>query len=87
MKETFKLEKELLKMKGDALRIKLFAQTNATKKEILEPFDKLRSLGSYLNNPISQSLLIDLIGKKILTKRNFAYSVIALAVFYLIKRK
>ncbi|UEB49279.1 hypothetical protein [Campylobacter curvus] len=35
------------------MRIKLFAQTNATKKEILEPFDKLRSLGSYLKPHIS----------------------------------
>lgn len=77
-------EKTLLKMKGEALRMKLQAQTRVTKKEIYSPFSSLNVLQQTLKEPVTRSLLLTLLSKKFFTLQNISYLGLGLSAVYLL---
>lgn len=80
-------EKALLKMKGDALRMKLQAQTRVTKKELYSPFSSLNVLQQTLKEPVARSLLLTLLSKKFFTIQNISYIGLGLSAFYLLNNQ
>ncbi len=87
MKDQFAEEKELLIMKGDALRMKLLAQGLRTKQNISDPVAQLKSIGSTLSQPAVRALLLSLINRKLLSVRGLTYSVLGLGAIYLLNNK
>lgn len=77
-------EKELLLLKGDILRMKLYSQSKAAKQEVYQPMNNINLLGSALNQPVIRSLLLAVLSKKILTARNIVISGLGLAAICLL---
>ncbi|WP_386696004.1 hypothetical protein [Lonepinella sp. MS14435] len=87
MKDQFAEEKELLIMKGDALRMKLLAQGLRTKQNISDPVAQLKSISSTLSQPAVRALLLSLINRKLLSVRGLTYSALGLGAIYLLNNK
>ncbi|TCP17870.1 hypothetical protein EV693_104101 [Nicoletella semolina] len=80
-------ETALLKMKGDALRTKLQAQTRSSKKEIYSPFTNgLNVLQTTLKAPIGRSLLVAVFTKLFLTPRRLALLGLGATALYLLNK-
>ena len=79
-------EKELLMMKGDVLRMKLCAQARITKRNVYDPVYWLGVIGSSLNRPIVRSLLLTLLGEKLLTARNVVLSGLGITARWLLSK-
>ncbi|MGC6406006.1 hypothetical protein ACNO7K_06095 [Bisgaard Taxon 45] len=90
MKTELEQEKELLMMKGDALRMKLYAQSDRkqSKQTSANPtfVDSISTVVSSLNQPVVRSLAVSLLSKKLLSSKFLAYSALGVAALYLLNR-
>ncbi|VEI57790.1 transmembrane protein [Pasteurella multocida] len=80
-------EKELLIMKGNALRMKLYGFAKKPKADNSSFLaDSVSQIASSLNQPVVRSLAVSLLSKKILSSKFLAYSALgAIALFLLNK--
>lgn len=83
MKDHFNEEKELLIMKGNALRLKLQRQAINTNKTITNPINQFKRVSGSVFTPI----LLALAKRHLFTKRNIAYSVLGLTSIYLLAKR
>ncbi|MDG6896027.1 hypothetical protein [Volucribacter amazonae] len=83
MKNNLNEEKELLMMKGHALRIQLERQAINTHKTFSHPFEQLRKVRGSIFTP----LVIALIKRRFFTKRRIAYSLLGLTSIYLLAKR
>ncbi len=87
MKTELEQEKELLMMKGDALHMKLYAQSKP--KQVTPHFtfaDSLSMIASSLNQPVVRSLAVSLLSKKLLSSKFLTYSALGMIALYLLNR-
>ncbi|PJG85066.1 hypothetical protein [Conservatibacter flavescens] len=84
MKNQLTEEKELLIMKGDALRMKLLAQSQHTRRNVSQPFAGIKNLGLSFSNPLIRALLFALLKRKLLTVKGLSYSALGLTALYLL---
>ncbi|MGC7560866.1 hypothetical protein [Pasteurella sp. PK-2025] len=80
-------EKELLMMKGDALRMKLYAQSKPKQAAKEGSFvNSVSTIASSLNQPVIRSLAVSLLSKKLLSSKFLAYSALGAVALYLLNR-
>ncbi|WP_439259275.1 hypothetical protein [Lonepinella sp. BR2930] len=87
MKDPLTEEKELLILKGDALRIKLLAQGHHTQQTIAYPLDQIKHVGSTLAQPAIRALFLSLLNRKLLSAKGLTYSALGLGTLYLLNKK
>lgn len=88
MKEVKLTEKELLILKGNALRMRFKAETNKTKNEIIQPFKQVKQTGLVLaNSPAVKTVALDFLAKRLLNMKGIGFSVLGLAAFLLLQQK
>ncbi|WP_244141785.1 hypothetical protein [Mannheimia bovis] len=87
--EDLKLsEKELLIMKGNALRMRFKAETNKTKNDIVQPFKQARNTGlSLISSPVATTAVLEFMLKKFLKTKGVGYSALGLIALFLLKQK
>lgn len=88
MKKELEEEKELLRMKGDALRMRLYAQS--TNRDISSDrlVNSLSVVASSLNQPIIRSLGVSMLSRILLNHKMLTCSVLGgLAIYLLTKDK
>ncbi|QLB39674.1 hypothetical protein HV559_01595 [Mannheimia pernigra] len=85
--EDLKLtEKELLIMKGSALRMRFKAETQKTKNDIVQPFKRVRNTGlSLISSPIGMTAGLQFI-KRFLGAKGTGYSILGMVALYLLQR-
>lgn len=87
MKSQLEEEKELLIMKGEALRMRLEALRSPVKRQLpTQDNDLLSFISSSLEQPIVRSLAISLLSSKLLTARNLLWSGVGLATVLLLNK-
>lgn len=89
MTKTLKLEeeKDLLKLKGEALRMKLSAHGRQAKTQVYQPIHRIQSLGSLLSLPVIRSLAVSFIGRRLLTTKGMAYAGLGLTALWLLRKQ
>lgn len=87
--ENLKLtEKELLIMKGNALRMRFKAETKKTKNDIVQPFKQARNTGlSLISSPVATTAVLEFMLKKFLKTKGVGYSALGLLALFLLKQK
>lgn len=87
--EDLKLtEKELLIMKGNALRMRFKAETKKTKNDIVQPFKQARNTGLLLiSSPVATTAVLEFMLKKFLKTKGVGYSALGLIALFLLKQK
>ncbi|AHG74622.1 hypothetical protein X875_20120 [Mannheimia varigena USDA-ARS-USMARC-1388] len=87
--EDLKLtEKELLIMKGNALRMRFKAETKKTKNDIVQPFKQARNTGlSLISSPVATTAVLEFMLKKFLKTKGVGYSALGLVALFLLKQK
>ncbi|MFA9488035.1 MULTISPECIES: hypothetical protein [unclassified Mannheimia] len=87
--EDLKLsEKELLIMKGNALRMRFKAETNKTRNDIIQPFKQARNTGlSLISSPVATTAVLEFMLKKFLKTKGVGYSALGLLALFLLKQK
>lgn len=87
--EDLKLtEKELLIMKGNALRMRFKAETKKTKNDIVQPFKQARNTGlSLISSPVATTAVLEFMLKKFLKTKGIGYSALGLVALFLLKQK
>ncbi|TLU74734.1 hypothetical protein [Mannheimia varigena] len=87
--EDLKLtEKELLIMKGNALRMRFKAETKKTKNDIVQPFKQARNTGlSLISSPAATTAVLEFMLKKFLKTKGVGYSALGLVALFLLKQK
>ncbi|AHG72239.1 hypothetical protein X781_890 [Mannheimia sp. USDA-ARS-USMARC-1261] len=87
--EDLKLtEKELLIMKGNALRMRFKAETKKTKNDIVQPFKQARNTGlSLISSPVATTAVLEFMLKKFLKTKGVGYSALGLIALFLLKQK
>ncbi|AWW33832.1 hypothetical protein CT138_02770 [Mannheimia varigena] len=87
--ENLKLtEKELLIMKGNALRMRFKAETKKTKNDIVQPFKQARNTGlSLISSPVATTAVLEFMLKKFLKTKGVGYSALGLVALFLLKQK
>ncbi|WP_040976594.1 hypothetical protein [Necropsobacter massiliensis] len=80
MKMTLQEEKELLRLKGEILRLKFRSQTASVKQEVYQPIQHFNALRSSLLQPVIRSLCLNLLSRRLLTPRNVLFSGMAVAL-------
>lgn len=87
--EDLKLtEKELLIMKGNALRMRFKAETKKTKNDIVQPFKQARNTGlSLISSPVATTAVLEFMLKKFLKTKGAGYSALGLIALFLLKQK
>lgn len=87
--EDLKLtEKELLIMKGNALRMRFKAETKKTKNDIVQPFKQARNTGlSLISSPVATTAVLEFMLKKFLKTKGVGYSTLGLIALFLLKQK
>ncbi|MEG9530656.1 hypothetical protein [Mannheimia indoligenes] len=87
--EDLKLtEKELLIMKGNALRMRFKAETKKTKNDIVQPFKQARNTGlSLISSPVATTAVLEFMLKKVLKTKGVGYSALGLIALFLLKQK
>ncbi|AHG76729.1 hypothetical protein [Mannheimia varigena] len=87
--EDLKLtEKELLIMKGNALRMRFKAETKKTKNDIVQPFKQARNTGlSLISSPFATTAVLEFMLKKFLKTKGVGYSALGLVALFLLKQK
>ncbi|MGC7590208.1 hypothetical protein ACPWUF_06990 [Bisgaard Taxon 46] len=87
MKTELDEEKELLIMKGDALRMKLYGfgkKPKAPNSSFLT--DSVSQIASSLNQPVVRSLAVSLLSKKLLSSKFLAYSALGAVALFLLNK-
>lgn len=88
MSEMKLSEKELLILKGNALRMRFKAETTKTKKEIIQPFKQVKENGlALVASPVVKTVALDLLLKRLLSVKGLGYSALGLAALYLLQNK
>jgi len=87
MKDQLTEEKELLIIKGDALRMKLLAQGQRTQQNIIYPLAQIKHVGSTLAQPAIRALFLSLLNRKLLSIKGLTYSALGLSTLYLLNKK
>lgn len=87
--EDLKLtEKELLIMKGNALRMRFKAETKKTKNDIVQPFKQARNTGlSLISSPVATTAVLEFMLKKFLKTKGVGYWALGLVALFLLKQK
>ncbi|WP_373100464.1 MULTISPECIES: hypothetical protein [Pasteurellaceae] len=80
-------EKELLRLKGEILRLKFGTQTKSARQEISQPIHHLSLIGSTLAQPIIRSLLLNLLSHRLFTVRNLLLSGLGVALIGLLGKE
>ncbi|WP_044469595.1 hypothetical protein [Mannheimia massilioguelmaensis] len=81
-------EKELLILKGNALRMKFQAQTQQTKREIMQPLKITKETSiALLASPVVKTFALNVLGKHLLTKKGLIYSVLGLSTLLALGNK
>ncbi|TCK01526.1 hypothetical protein EV694_0140 [Volucribacter psittacicida] len=83
MKNNLNEEKELLIMKGSALRIQLERQAINTHKTFSYPLEQVKKIRGSMLTP----LVFALIKRRFFTKRRLAYSLLGLTSIYLLAKR
>lgn len=87
MKTELDEEKELLMMKGDALRMKLYGLSKKPKPDNSSFLtDSVAQIASSLNQPVVRSLAVSLLSKKLLSSKFLAYSALGAAALFLLSK-
>lgn len=88
MKSQLEEEKELLIMKGEALRMRLEALRAPVKKEvpIMNENNLLSLISNSLEQPVVRSLAFSLLSSKLLTARNLFWSGLGVATVLLLNK-
>ncbi|MDD0824997.1 hypothetical protein PTQ27_11065 [Mannheimia sp. AT1] len=80
-------EKELLILKGNALRMRFKAETNKAKSEIMQPFQQVRTTGlSLVTSPVVKSVALNFMLKRLFTIKGMSYSALGLAALFLLQQ-
>ncbi|AGI31324.1 TPA: hypothetical protein PXF07_002071 [Mannheimia haemolytica] len=88
MEELKLTEKELLVLKGNALRMRFKAETNKTKNEIMQPFKQVKQTGlALVNSPAVKTIALDFLVKRLLSMKGISFSVLGLTAFFLLQQK
>ncbi|WP_439241318.1 hypothetical protein [Lonepinella sp. BR2474] len=87
MKDHLTEEKELLILKGDALRMKLLAQSQHTQHHIAYPLAQIKHVSSTLAQPAMRALFLSLLNRKLLSVKGLTYSALGLGAIYLLNNK
>lgn len=85
MKNHLTEEKELLIMKGDALRMKLLAQGQHARRDISQPFAGIKNIRTAFSNPVVKALLFTLLKRKLFTLKGLTYSALGLTALFLLR--
>lgn len=87
--EDIKLtEKELLILKGNALRMRFKAEMNKTKVEIIQPFKHAKDTGvALVSSPIIKTAALNFMLKRTFNIKAVGYSVLGLAALFLLNNK
>lgn len=87
--EDLKLsEKELLILKGNALRMRFKAETKKTKNDIVQPFKRARNTGlSLISSPVATTTALEFILKRFLSVKGTGYSILGMAALYLLQQR
>lgn len=80
-------EKNLLKLKGEALRMKLSAHSRQAKIQVYQPINRVQSLGSLLSLPVVRSLAVSLLGKRLLSAKGITYAGLGLTALWLLRKQ
>lgn len=81
-------EKELLVLKGNALRMRFKAETNKAKSKIIQPLKQVKNTGlSLVTSPVVRSVALNFMLKRFFTIKGMGYSVLGLATLCLLKQK
>lgn len=83
MKNDLSEEKALLRLKGQALRLKLERQAMNTHKNLITPINQFKQVSHSLFTP----LLLTLAKRKMFTKRHIAYLTLGLSSFFLLAKR
>lgn len=87
MKTELDEEKELLIMKGDALRMKLYGLGKKPKTDNSSFLaDSVSQIASSLNQPVVRSLAVSLLSKKLLSSKFLAYSALGAVALFLLNK-
>ncbi len=81
---TLEEEKELLRLKGEILRLKFRSQTTSAKQEMYQPIQHFNTFRSSLLQPVIRSLCMNLLSHRLLTTRNLLLSSIGVVVIGLL---
>lgn len=86
MSEMKLSEKELLMLKGNALRMRFKAETTKTKNEIIQPFKQVKANGlALVSSPVVKTVALDLLLKRFLSVKGLGYSALGIAALYLLQ--
>ncbi|HGO5824194.1 TPA: hypothetical protein ACK3JW_001903 [Mannheimia haemolytica] len=87
--EDLKLtEKELLIMKGNALRMRFKAETKKTKNDIIQPFKQVRNTGlSLISSPMTTTVALEFMLKKFLKANGRGMSILGLVALFLLQQR
>lgn len=81
-------EKDLLILKGNALRLRFKAETNRTKKEIIQPFKQAKDTGlALVSSPVVKTAALNFMLKRLLNLKAVGISALGLAAFLLLQKK
>ncbi|QLB15781.1 hypothetical protein A6B39_10135 [Mannheimia granulomatis] len=88
MEEMKLTEKELLILKGNALRMRFKAETNKTKSEIIQPFKQVRETGfALVSSPTVKTVALDFLIKRLFNVKGLGYSALGLVALFLLQQK